>query len=412
MKHLWKRVVASLSVLALIVPLCLGCGDDEETGKVTIVIGEVMDLTGSASTALIPVHYVIQDVMRYYNEEELIPGVELKLATYDQNYNPAKDIPGYEWCKERGAEVILVGLANQAELLKPFAERDKVAIGSFSSSIPAVEPPGWVFCFTPQFAEQIVTLLDWISENDWDYEAEGRPPKLGFVAWRVSSGLDQDKALTEYCQAHPDKFKHVASVLPPPGTLTFGPEVEALKDCDYILPSTLTVGYFIRDYLAKGLDGAKFISDSGACAFYGFFVDMVGWEGIDGVRIFMTSRWWGEPYPTVELAEKLLYEYRAGKADYLIHSGAGYVGGVANVLAIYEILEQAVEEVGAVNFDGQAFYDAATKYEASGPIWEGYPKWCFSDTVRSLIHDVALYEWSAEVEDMVRITDWLPLIEE
>jgi len=55
MNHHWKRAIASFLVLALIAVLCFGCGDDKEKEeKVTIVIGEITDLTGPASPAVIP----------------------------------------------------------------------------------------------------------------------------------------------------------------------------------------------------------------------------------------------------------------------------------------------------------------------------------------------------------------------
>jgi len=136
---------------------------------------------------------------------------------------------------------------------------------------------------------------------------------------------------------------------------------------------------------------------------------MVGWEDVDGFLSLEICRMWGEPYPNVELAEELLYEYHPDKADEIVYAGSGYVGAFSNMLPLFEILEKAVENVGADNFDGQAFYNAAEKFEVQ---YEGYPKWFFTETRRYLMGHAAVYEWSAEAEDRTRITDWLPLIEE
>jgi len=71
-------------------------------------------------------------------------------------------------------------------------------------------------------------------------------------------------------------------------------------------------------------------------------------------------------------------------------------------------LQAAIEEVGAENFDNQAFYNTATKYQTSGPMWEGYPEWGFSETKRNLVDHILVYKFDAETESVVRISDWLP----
>ncbi|MBL7119076.1 MAG: ABC transporter substrate-binding protein [Dehalococcoidia bacterium] len=406
MKNNWKRGIACLLVLALVTVLGLSCGDEEEGEKVTIVIGQVTDLTGAASVAVIPLHYVLTDIIDYYNEKGLIPGVKLKLVTYDTHYDPARVIPGYEWCRERGAEVIVVWIATDAEPLRPFGERDKVVIATSSTTPYLMEPPGWAFGFGASYGGQTKTLLKWISEEDWDY-SQGIP-ELGFVGWRVPAAVDQEKAISEYCQAHSEKFDYVGGRLPPPGTMRFTAEVEQLKDCDYIVIYTTSIPYFIRDFQVREFE-ATFLADSSAGSFQGWVVDMVGWEDVDGFLSLEICRMWGEPYPNVELAEELLYKYHPAKADEIVYAGSSYVGAFSNMLPLFQILEKAIEEVGADNFDGQAFYNAAENFEVQ---YEGYPKWFFTETRRYLMGHGAIYEWSAEAEDRARVSDWLPLIEE
>jgi len=103
MKKEWQITVACFLVLALIAVLCLGCGKGEEQG-VTITLGELTDFTGPASVSTLYLHYALQDTIRYYNEEGLIPGVKLKLVSYDTQYSPARTLPGYDWLKEEEHE--------------------------------------------------------------------------------------------------------------------------------------------------------------------------------------------------------------------------------------------------------------------------------------------------------------------
>ncbi|MBL7119189.1 MAG: hypothetical protein ISS53_00735 [Dehalococcoidia bacterium] len=58
------------------------------------------------------------------------------------------------------------------------------------------------------------------------------------------------------------------------------------------------------------------------------------------------------------------------------------------------------------NFDSQAFYDQAVKFTTN---WEGYPEWGFTETMRYSVKHIAIYEARADVEDVVRVSDWLPV---
>jgi len=408
-KDRWKRPIACFLVLALMAVLCLGCGGDKADGKVTIVIGEMTDLTGPASPAIIPFHYGLQDIIKYYNEEGFIPGVQLKAVTYDTHLNPARAIPGWEWCIERGAEVVQVMLATDAETLKTLAEREKVAIFTVSSTEYLEDPPGWVFGSSCLDTDQLRTMLNWISEEHWDYTAEGSVPKVGYCGWRDPMGIEQERALREYCQAHPDKFQWVDGFLAPVGTMSFRPEIEGLKDCDYVCPFGTAGAAFMKGFRAKGYD-ATFFSDASAPAFRGFYADMVGWEGLDGSVCVFMNRLWNETDPYIDLASEILYRYRADEAEEIINASSSYAGAIIINVMFLELLQEAIEEAGgAENFDGQAFYDAAIKFEVE---LEGFPKRFYTDTKRFLTDHVAVYEWSAEVEDLVRVSDWLPLITE
>jgi len=408
MNHSWKRAIGSFFVLTLLATLCFACAEKEEEGKVTITIGEITDLTGPASPALLPVHYVTMDLVEYYNEEELIPGVKLKIVTYDNNYNPAREIPGYDWVRARGADVILAPLYSTAEVLKYFAEQDQVPVVTSSPTEIILEPPGWVFTLGALFTDQIRTVLNWVSENHWNYTEEGRVPKVGYVGWYQAASADIAQAMEEYCVAHWKDFEWGGSSLPPVGTMSFTGEAEKMKGCDYIASMGFTPGPFIRDFHAKGYD-ATFISEASSGAYKGFFVDLVGWDGVDGMLSATTQGWVSDPYDMIELAKEILRQKHPDEADELIEAGTGYVGGFVTFSIFFEMIRNAVAEVGAENFDGQAFYNASLDFEVQ---FEGFPRWYFAETDRNCVHEIAIYEWSAAAEDLVRRSDWLPLVKD
>jgi len=406
MTHQWKRAIASFLVLALIAALCLGCAEETEEEAI-ITIGEITDLTGPGAPGALPFHYVIEDLARYYNEEGLIPGVRVEIATYNTMRDPARDIPGYQWVRERGAQVVIAVMHTTAEILKPYVEKDKIPLVVPVCTMDIVEPSGWLFCASCPPSYEINTLLKWISEERWDY-GKGIP-QIGFAGWSEPYSVEQERAMREYCQAHPDEFQWAGGFLAPWGTMTWGGEVEKLKDCDYISGFAYPTGSFIREFRSKG-HTATFIGTSGQPVYRGFFVDMCGWEALDGMLTTSANLWWNEVSPKVELAEELLYEYRPGQAEEIIYAGSGYLAGYHSVYALFEVLRKAVEEVGAENFDGEAFYNAAIKFKTAGSMWEGYPEWSFGETERHFVKHVQIYQWNAEVGDLIRVSDWLPLV--
>jgi hypothetical protein len=381
-------------------------GEDGE--PVTITIGELTDLTGPASSALIPVLYATEDIVRYYNDERLIPGVKIKLAAFDNRSDPARDVPGYDWLQGKGAGLIIASLSTTAQTLRPFAERDKLPIIVLAGTIPVVmEPPGSVFAINCPPRYETNTLLRWVGEEHWDY-TKGIP-KLGLVGWVSADVVEMETAIREYSQAHPDKFAYVGGFLAPVGTLSWSGQVEALKDCDYICTTGSPMATLMKQFQSAGYS-ATFIGPSAASAYRGLLVDQLGYEALDGTLFANESLWWNESTPIVDLAKELLYRYRPSEAEEIINRGNGYVGAVHQVIAIFQILEQAVAEVGAENFNSQAFYDAALKYKTEGPMWEGYPQWGFSQIRRYLTDHIVIYEFSAEAQDLVRVSDWLPIV--
>jgi len=196
MMRTMKRVAVALLALVLAAMLLPGCGGGEEEGRVTIVIGEISDLTGTAAPALRTIHYALEDMSRYYNEEGLIPGVKIKVVSYDTRLNPAREVPGYEWVRGRGAKLVVSVLHTTGEILKPFAERDKVAIACLVTTKNLIEPPGWVFCFSNPGPWAVKTLMGWVSAKRWDY-SHGIP-KVGFGGWAEPGSMEIEKAMRQY----------------------------------------------------------------------------------------------------------------------------------------------------------------------------------------------------------------------
>jgi len=406
MNRKWEIAIASFLVLALLATLCFGCAKKEQEEKAVITIGIITDITGPAGGPCKPYGWAIEDLAKHINAVDPIPGVELRTIMYDGRYDPSRDIPGYEWCKERGAELIITPLPPTADTLKPFAARDKVPVLIQSASESALDPPGWVFAYCCPSADLIKPLVKWIGEQWPNYPTK---IKIGSAGWAESYHADITRGIREYCQAHPDKFEYIAGFLAPMGTVTWGGEIEKLRECDYIcLPSTgLGIPTFVTDARARGYTGEFFCTDA-----VGGYVDLMvgacGWEALDGVLTAYGTLYWNEPCPVVDLAKALLNEYRAGEVQATIATGTGYSSPVVSCSIWFAILREAIAEVGAENFDGGAFYDTATKFKMT---LEGYEETGYTESVRYALKHVVIYKWSAADQDLVRVSGWLPLVD-
>ncbi len=406
--------IIALSIIFLVLPLLIGCGDSVEgeetsgtqptTGAVpqdaVITIGNHTDLTGPTSGALQYINLALEDIVEYYNEENLIPGVELEVVSYDGQLDPARDIPGYEWLKEKGADLVVALLPPTPVALKTRADDEQFLLFSVAADKEALEPPGYVFGLgtIPQY--EVQTMLQWIAENDWDYQTKG-PAKIGGAAWSEAYSNVIFKSMEEYAKTHPDQFEWVGGHLTN-FSFIWGSEVEALKDCDYIYPANPMVN-FVRELRITGSD-AKLIGTDIHAAFLGMIDDARLWEEIDGMLFLRSSLWWNDEGTMIDLTKELLYKNHPDEAESIIRSGNGYTS-VVTFIEMLNIIRDAVETVGAENFSSEALYEAAKSFSLT---IDGVDRYSFDETKRMAINYYVMSEARGEEETIFKISDWIP----
>ncbi|NQT48993.1 MAG: ABC transporter substrate-binding protein [Chloroflexi bacterium] len=405
MKYRWtKLAISCLMVLALVATLGVGCGENGDGDKVEIIIGHISDMTGPAATALVPINYAAKDLAKYYNDNDLIPGATIKIIEYDARYDPAWDIPGWEWVRSRGAKLGLTALPTTAETLKPYAKKDKMPLWALSYSEVLDYPPEWVFLANCPNRGLINPLLKWISENDPNFPTD-RPAKIGTAGWNEPYAIGCKNAIEEYAKAHTDKWEWVGGYLAPMGAMIWGTEVARLKGCDYLWPPSTGSGVptFMNQFRDSG-GTATFIGTDAQEAYMSLIVDSVGWDRIDGTLTTSPTRWWTETQsPIVSLARELLQTYHPKEFDEFIHAGIGYIGGFHQIYAFFEIIKKAVEDAeGPGNFTSQAFYDTAMEFSTQ---WDTYEMWNFTPDKRYTWNYVGIYKWSKADQDIVRLVE-------
>jgi hypothetical protein len=194
--------------------------------------------------------------------------------------------------------------------------------------------------------------------------------------------------------------------------MTFTSEAKKLKDQDVdyvaVVSGTMWAG-FLRDLRAAGSQATLLDCIGSMGSYQKMYVEQVGWGLLDGQYSTSNSFSWSDPSdPIVQLATTLVQRYHSSEAQDLM-VGNTYVGPAPMMLGILEVLQQAVKNVGAENFDGQAYYDAAINYKTTSSLWKNYQEFGFSETRRKLMdHSLISGFEGGDVKAYVTVSSWLP----
>ncbi|MCP4611568.1 MAG: ABC transporter substrate-binding protein [Planctomycetes bacterium] len=405
------RTVLSLVLLLVVLSLTACDGGDStppmDTEKpdldtaTIITIGNHTDKTGVASNALEYIDAALADVVEYYNENNLIPGVQVEIIEYDGQADTSRDLSGYEWLKERGADLITAWFPAVAITLQPYVDSDQIPLFGTIARKEVIYPPGYMFILSALLEDQAWTMIKWVTENDWDYQTKG-PAKVGGVCWDTDNCDIYFETFEKYAELHPEQIEWVGGHIAPAATFMWSAEAEALKDCDYIwVPNAL--GGFVKEYRQAG-HTAKFLGTSAQLAFWGLIEDMRLWEEVDGSLFLSDTEWWDETGEIPDFINQLLLDNHPDSVDDIIRTKSYFAG--INVKLVMDIIKLAAETVGPENIDSQAIYEAA---QSTTMMADGLQRHSFSETKRTSLDRAAVYEARAAEENIVRISDWIPI---
>ena len=416
-------LIIAIVILLLLLPWLTACSSEEtpepnpslmtipeeeiavSTEKVTITIGNHTDLTGVAANAMSVITMAVKDTVDYYNEQNLIPGVKVKVIDYDTQYDPSRDIPGYKLLKEKGADVLFGTVASAGLTLKPFLEEDKIVMIMMSPNTEAFVPPGWVFALgNALFDEQLYTLLNWIAENDPDFPQD-RPAKIGGAMFGESAGTAIIEAAEKYAKANPEQYEWVEGFLTG-FQFVWTTEANALKDCDYVIPATPPTA-FVEAYRQAGGKG-KFIGVDPHVAFMGMVDKADLWDEMDGGYFIRSFRWWTDDTEYMRFTRQLLSENHPSEEDEIIGNGVGYIT-VQPIVMLLEAIKETVEEIGARNFTSEALYNHLLSFSME---FDGCQH-SFSETKRTSNDYLNIHRLDAPKKDLFLAHEgWLPIVAE
>jgi hypothetical protein len=288
-------------------------------------------------------------------------------------------------------------------LANRFKEDEIPCLGSQASRRLLDDP--WIYAIGPPPEAQAEVIMQWIMDT-WDYDEQlGGLPKVGHLGCSgFQTTVSYQTGIDEVLAANPGKFDWAGVERGPYMATAWAPEIARLKDCDFIIVSTVgpSAISFVREARARGYE-ETFVS--GMEALPGFWPQMKAAVDPEDLHDCFWAGFFVSPYDPVpfmlELREAAA-RYHPDEAELLMEYPVhmmGWSGGM--VLA--DTIRRAVGEVGAENVDGPALRDALAGIDMT--IEAFYNPWRFTENMHCLMKKQRMEEWSVAEGKWVLIDD-------
>jgi hypothetical protein len=393
-----------LGVFLATLPGLAGCAEEE--GEVReIVIGYEGDWTGPAASGAAEYGAAFLDYFRMVEEENPIPGVKLKVVTYDTRSDYSRIPIGYVWLKGQGMDVFYAPSPADLEINAARLADDEIP-GFGTTSLESVRNHEWCFWVFDTFEAQTEAVLKWILD---DWEGEGKP-KIGLAGWiGLSTTVGPERGLDVYLAANPDDFEYVGAQKAPLGSVVWAVEVDRLMDCDYIFQGCVGAGIpsFIKEARLRGYEG-KIVACNAMSGFWNLTRMAAPPELLYDVY-HIHSVPWTIDYPFASEVRELGLKYRPQDWVDSAMEQPSYATGAMCGLFIVEAIKSAVEEVGAANVDGTAIREAAESLELDLTAQGWGNVWRLSPDNHIISTTYKMFEWDVVQEKWLAVTDWFSL---
>ena len=173
------------SILVLVVIMLLGITAYGYAGKVrgvtddTIKVGIILDQTGPAANAVIPLTAGLRSLFRFVNEQGGIHGRKIKLIVEDDRYSIPMAISSFKKLLFRNEVISLIGptSTNGAVALLKSIEKEKVPTFPASTAERMVKPfERYVFTIQDIYPGQMKVIVDYIMKD-----LKAKNPRIAFV---------------------------------------------------------------------------------------------------------------------------------------------------------------------------------------------------------------------------------------
>jgi branched-chain amino acid transport system substrate-binding protein len=391
-----KELVVGILVVALAALLVLtACAPRPVVEGKTVQFGVIMPITGPVSATTQINVAGGEDYVRYFNEQEAIPGMKIEYLWRDSAYQVSLFISQYEKFVEAGVPVIRADEASPLMAIRARLARDEVVMvmsggGCHELSYPE---PGWLYGVIPTQSEQAAVVLRYFMEN-WK---EDRPPRLAFVGYEGLWGQEPRYA-TEYARGL--GFEVLPPELVPMIVLDAAPLLLRLKEAGadllYLQTIDTSSGPIVRDAERLGLlDQFQFAGASGAMSQRAIESIGVATEGFLVVRPYP---WFAETeVPGIKLLIDNQMKYRGE-----LMTETEYLYGSVSAAVVCEAMKRAIENVGYENLDSPAVkeaLDSMKDFDVYGLASITYKPGDHRGSTKAAVYEVIGSE-------IVRVSDW------
>jgi ABC-type branched-subunit amino acid transport system substrate-binding protein len=391
-KGLWV-LAAALIALLLLVSACAPA-TTPPLGEKVVEIGALPVLTGGGGSADQPCFLAFQDYIKYFNEEERIPGVTVELVWRDSATDIQRFLSGYGMLADRGVPVIWSDLTIAYGGLGARLEKDQIPLFAGGATATAVYPPSWIFDAWSTEGESAVAVLNYFMEN-WKEES---PPKLQLFVSETTFGREPAAEMTKYAESA--GFEVLPLEISPLVVIDATTQLVRIRereaDLVYIQNIFTAGGPIMRDVERLELQD-KMQFGGTAWVMGGQLIQMapVGAEG------FLAPR--GLPWidetdvPGIKTMLDVEMKYHGE-----VYEVPEYQAGWVYAAITCEAVRRAVEEVGVENLDGAAVkraFENMKDFDAAGMV-----KITYGPEDRRGCQTFAPYQ--VQGGKIVRVSDW------
>ena len=389
-KGLWAILaIALIALLAACAPQTA-----PPTGEKVVEIGALPVLTGGGGSADQPAFLGFQDYIRYFNDEERIPGVTVELVWRDCATDVNRFLSGYRMLADRGVPVLFSSLTLVHGGMEERLAKDQIPFFTGGVTAAAVYPPGWTFAAWATQGEAATAVFDYFMGN-W---GEDRPPRLQLFVSETTFGREPAVEATKYAESI--GFEVLPTEFSPLVVIDATTQLIRIQgreaDLVYIQNIFTGGGPIMRDVERLGFqDQMQFAGTEWTVGKQ--LIDMAP-DGADG---FLTPRalpWIDETeIPGVKTMVDMELRYHGESLE-----DPTYMAGWVYAAIVCEAVKRGVEEVGSENLDGatvKKVFENMQDFDVDGLV-----KITYGPDDRRGSQTYAVYQ--VQGGEVVRVSDW------
>ncbi len=369
----------------------------------TISVGVVSDMTGPTASGAVWEISGFQDIAKWANETNYVPGVIFDTIAYDNRFDMGRSLNAYELMKTRGVSVVHMQMTGANYALNPKYKADKI-VALIPPAPKALSPVGWAFSSDGAYADGAAAGFEWVIK---DWKASGQPgkPKLAWLTWDADYGLAGPIVNWYATSIGIDVLRNEFYAAQAPSDVTA--QLLRIRDAgaNYVFSLGVQAAWItvVNDAQRLGLkDKIKFVGIGNAVESDVFInLTKAAGEGTYQVQFFSSMN--EGNLPGVQWLRDTQTKYRSE----WVNNITGTRGYMAMRLVV-EAIKAAIQKDGIApdKVDGQAIYNSMEKNiknfdtgGLSGPL-------TISADNHSAANMVKMFQYQKQVQ--TPITDWFP----